>query len=91
MAEDLKHVGVKGMKWGIRRGKRKGLAKASGPLGYKTSADHAKDLANSWKAKKVNDVAVDVTKGSGKAAFEFAVGFVAVYGTMVTIEKLLGG
>lgn len=60
--------------------------KGKGPLGYKSSEQHARDLSNSWKAKKYKDVAVDLTKGAGKAAFEFGVGFLTVYGTMKVAE-----
>lgn len=68
----------------LQNNKTKGTAL----LGYKSSEDHAKDLVASWKAKNVREIAMDLTKGAGKAAVEFTVGAALVYGSMVALERL---
>lgn len=70
--------------------KKKNKTKGTGMFGYKTSEDHAKDLAASWKAKDLKEITLDLTKGAGKAAVEFTIGAAIVFGTMVTLHKLSG-
>jgi hypothetical protein len=94
MTNTLKHVGVLGMHWGHRKGSSKSSSprvrlkkvKGSGPFGFKTSEDHAKDLVNSWKARQIKDIVIDLGKGAGKAAIEFTVGMAATWVTFKAME-----